>query len=81
MKILLLILTVLLISGCAHIKLSNTLLDGTIVEAEYTRWFNQNIEGFNLESPSGWKVSFDKQLSDFEIAFNLGVLSTKIGGK
>lgn len=69
------------LQGCATFKATKTLSDGTTLYAEYIRWFNQNVDGFKLKTPDGWEVSFDKQLSETEIAFNLGALSVGAGGK
>jgi hypothetical protein len=81
-KGIILILTVLFFiigcAGCAQIKISRLLPDGSVVTAEYTRFFNQNIDGFKLKSPEGWELSFD-QKSEIELAFKLGVISAGIG--
>ena len=51
MKMLLCILCVI-VSGCASVHLSKTLPDGTVITADYERWFNQKIDGFEYsQSP------------------------------
>ena len=69
----------LLFAGCAQIKISKELPDGSVIKAEYTRLFNQNIDGFMLKSPEGWELSFD-QKSEIELAFKLGMISAGVGG-
>jgi len=82
MKHLVLILLAVLIgvSGCSRVSMSGTLPDGTEFLHEYVRWGNQGFEGFSLTSPSGWTVAFDRQLSEFEFAFKLGLMSAQLGG-
>jgi len=77
-----LVILLLIISGCATIKISTVTQDGIPIKAEYTRWGNQAIEGFNFaKDPNGTlHFGFDKQLSETEIAFRLGQLSAGVGG-
>jgi len=77
--VILMFVVILISAGCAQIKISRELPDGSVVTAEYTRLFNQNIDGFKLKSPEGWELSFD-QKSEIELAFKLGVISAGIGG-
>ena len=72
----LLLISLLFLTGCAHISVVTP--DG--IKAEYTRWFNQQIEGFYVESPDGWKAGFAKQQSEFELGYQFGLLKGKIGG-
>ena len=65
--------------GCARVIVSKSMPDGTQLHAEYTRLFDQNIDGFKLKTPEGWEVSFEKQSAEIEMAFKLGVLSAEIG--
>ncbi len=65
--------------GCAHVKIARTLQDGTVVTAEYTRWFSQNIDGFNLTTPEGYQLSFLHQKSDFQIALEAAGVKMKLG--
>ena len=67
--------------GCANIKLSKTLPDGTIYKAQYSRFMWQSIDGFEAKTPDGWEVSFDKQKSDFELALELAGVKVGAGGK
>ena len=80
--LMLMLLAVILIgaSGCARVSVTRVLPDGTECLYEYVRWGNQGIEGFSLTSPDGWTITFDRQVSDFEFAFNLGVISAQVGG-
>lgn len=57
----------LFLSGCAKARLERVMPDGTIFRGEYIRWFNQNIDGFSMESPEGYKLSFDHQKSDTQL--------------
>lgn len=74
----------LLFSGCSNIsaKVPVQMPDKSIefVQLGYIRWLNQNISGFYLQSPEGWIISFDKQKSETELAFDAGVASVDIGG-
>jgi len=74
------IAAILSIQGCNYIKLQKTMPDGTTLTGEYIRWLNQHVDGFKLRSPEGWEVSFERQLSDTEIAFGLGAASVSVGG-
>jgi len=76
----LLIVTVLGLAGCARVTATQILPDGTEILYEYVRWGNQGIDGFSLISPSGWTITFDRQLSEFEMAFKLGLMSAQLGG-
>ncbi len=78
--IVLVIIVVGLCNSCANITATQTLPDGTKIELSYIRWFNQEIGGFTLTSPSGWVIGFEGQKSEFEAAFNLGAASVGIGG-
>ena len=80
-KIIVLVLMLLVsLTGCASVAVERTFSDGTTLRATYVRFFDQNIEGFSLTAPEGWAVSFDKQSSDVELAFRLCVISASIGG-
>ncbi|RLC38844.1 hypothetical protein DRH27_01290 [Candidatus Falkowbacteria bacterium] len=67
-------------AGCANVRLKTVDENGNPVEAEYTRWWNQELEGLSLESPSGWKVKLERQKSELELAFGFGAASVKVGG-
>ena len=75
-------LVVLLIgvAGCANVLVTRMTPDGTEYTYQYIRWGNQGVDGFSLTSPDGWTITFDKQLSEFEFAFKLGLLSAQLGG-
>ena len=74
------IIAMLLLCGCANVKMSKTLPDGSVVKAEYTRWFNQNIDGFEMETPEGYKIRLDRQKSDVEIALEYAGAKISVGG-
>jgi len=64
------------VSGCTHIVLFNE-----DITAEYTRFGNQSIGKLVLtKTAEGYSVGIEKQLSDTEIAFQLGAASVKVGG-
>ncbi len=79
-KFAIIILLLVSLTGCASVTVERTFSDGTTLRATYVRFLDQNIEGFSLTAPEGWAVSFDKQSSDVELAFRLGVISATIGG-
>jgi len=81
-NLVLILLAVMLVglAGCARVTVSRPTSDGTEILYEYVRWGNQGIDGFSLTSPSGWTVAFDRQLSEFEFAFKLGLMSAQLGG-
>jgi len=72
-----LLIVLLLVAGCAHVS-----IETDSVKASYTRWFDQNIEGFRATKDANgvWSVGFDKQLSETELAFRLGQMSVTTGG-
>jgi hypothetical protein len=72
-----------MVAGCyANIEISKMATDGTVFKAKYTRWFHQSFNGFDASlDPNGvWRVKFDSQLSDTQIAFKLGQMSVGVGG-
>jgi hypothetical protein len=73
---------ILTAAGCANIKVTKITPEGVKWTAEYTRWFNQKIDGFALAvEPNGViHISFEGQLSDTQIAFKLGQMSVGAGG-
>lgn len=77
--LLIILLSVLFLSGCAHVKVTKQLPDGTIITAEYTRWLNQQIDGFELETPDGTKVKFARTKSATEIALEIMGYTLKMG--
>ncbi len=80
--IIFLILVILsgLLSGCANIRIKRTMPDGSTIEAEYTRWFNQNVEGLMIETPEGYKFGFEKQNSEVP-TINLNLNGLKISNE
>jgi hypothetical protein len=68
------------LGGCASVRVTKTLPDGTINEYEYIRWFDQTIEGLKIKTPEGYEVILEGQKSLTEMAFDLGVISGKAGG-
>ena len=72
------------LSGCyASIEAHTITLTGQPLSIKYVRIGNQNIEGFRLirDSNGLLTVMFDKQLSETEIAFQLGqIAGVKMGG-
>ena len=82
-KIIVLSLAMLFLTGCyANVQFQKTSLNGSKVSGSYTRWWNQNVENFRLSvDPNGTvKVSFDKQLSETEMAYNMGLFQGRVGG-
>jgi hypothetical protein len=77
--------SLLLVAGCySEVKVPMLMSDGkTVAYASYKRFGNQNLENFKLDKePNGvWKVSFDRQISETEMAFNMGLMQGKLGGK
>ena len=80
MKFMIIMMIMFLTTGCAHVKITTTLEDGTPVSAEYTRWFNQNIDGLKIRTPKGIVIQFDKQKSDIELALEFSGLKASAGG-
>ena len=76
----LLVVLVVGLAGCARVTVTQITPGGHEVLYEYVRWGNQGIEGFSMVTPDGWTVTFDRQLSEFEVAFKLGLLSAQLGG-
>ena len=68
--------------GCVSGHVSAIDPNGLILfEADYCRLFNQEIDGLNFSSPSGYKFSFEKQKSQFELGMEFGELKATVGGK
>ena len=78
--IVLLIIGAIALSSCASVKVHKELPDGTYIGVDYTRWWNQSIEGLRIRTPEGYEIFLDKQKSDFEAGFNLGMMSVKVSG-
>jgi len=82
-KIMLCILLAVVLAGCAtiHSEVPVVMPDNTIKMAsiDYTRWFNQSIEGFYLESPNGWIVGFDRQGAKHDVSFGIGKYKITVG--
>ena len=81
MKKMLIVIAVLLLllNGCASVKITKETSNKTIWTVEYVRWFNQKMDSVVLNSPDGWILELKGQESDTEIAFKLGVASIGIG--
>ena len=75
-----LVICAILSAGCASVKVHKELPDGTYIGVDYTRWWNQSIEGLRIVTPEGYEIFLDKQKSDFEAGFNLGMMSVKVSG-
>ena len=83
MKTVLMLMIALVLSGCTTFEMGRaTTPDGkVIVEVKTTRFlFSRNIEGLYVESPTGWRIGFDKHLSDFELGLKYGALGIQVGG-
>jgi hypothetical protein len=80
LAIVLLIIGAIVFSGCASVKVHKELPDGTYIGVDYVRWWNQSLEGLRIRTPEGYEIFLDKQKSDFEAGFNLGMMSVKMGG-
>lgn len=66
------LLPLLLLTGCATISMTTP--DG--YQASYTRWGDQQIQGFRMERDSlgVWRVVLEKQASDARILDAIGAL-------
>lgn len=69
-----------MISGCVSLSIQRTLLDGSVLKATYLRIGDQSLDGLVFESKGNWRLSIERQLSETEIAFQLGVASINVGG-
>ena len=82
--IIVLLLSIVLFSGCANIKAEVPVVmpdkSVVMVKLEYTRWLNQNIDGFYLKTPSGWDIGFAKQGADNSGSISYGPFKITAGG-
>ena len=69
------------LGGCANVEMKKRVNDKVVLEATYTRWFNQKIGKFKLTTPDNWILEFENQASETEFAFRLGVMSAQLGGE
>jgi len=81
---LIILIIFLVCSGCATTsgKIPIKMSDGTteIAEFNYTRWFNQKVEGFYLEKTEDeWILSFEKQEATNTTSFQVGPYNITIG--
>ncbi len=74
------LLLLLMISGCVCLTIERELLDGSVLTATYIRIGNQSLDGLVFESKGNWRLSLERQLSETEIAFQLGAASVGVGG-
>ena len=82
MSVLLGVVFTICFSGCVSGHVSAIDPNGLILfEADYCRLFNQEIDGMNFSSPSGYKFSFEKQKSQFELGMEFGELKATVGGE
>ncbi len=83
MRSLILVLFLFFLFGCSNIssKVPVMMPDKSIefVELNYIRWFNQSIDGFYLQTPDGWILSFDKQGAENKASFKVGPYDISIG--